>query len=349
MNAQPPALSSDVLSCRFGREGCTLILRRGCPSLWFSCGQCFRFRQEEGEGSERPTSGTASGTPAAETAPDGARWWSGVAKGRPLRLRCLGRAGVDKDGQYAEGTEMFLERVDLHEFFRIWASYFDLGTAYEDMWNALPHTPELAPAWAYGWGMRVLHQELFETTVAFILSANNNVARIAGTVEQLCSRYGHELRRYGRVFSDFPTPEALAEAGEEDIRAAGAGYRSRYVIETAARFAEGFSIPDDMDFDACIAELMTLPGVGLKVAHCIALFALHRLESFPVDRWIRRGLDAYGGSIRDIPSPGYAQQMLFHALRQGVVNTEASDAAPRGTGHSHTCGDCCQEPLDRNE
>ena len=113
---------------------------------------------------------------------------------------------------------------------------------------------------AYTPGMRVLRQPPFETLVSFIISANNNVKRISGIIDVMCERYGAPLDG-GR---DFPLPDTLASLTEAELKDCGAGYRARYIIETAQMVAAGFDLDTvaALPFEEARKELTKLPGVG---------------------------------------------------------------------------------------
>jgi len=204
--------------------------------------------------------------------------------------------------------------------------YFDLQRDYGAIKQSFADDPFLAQGMAYAHGMRVLRQPVFETLISFIISANNNVKRITGIVNKLCRLFGDPI---GDEF-DFPTAERLASLDEEDLKACGAGYRARYIIDTAGMVADGFDLDGiaDMDFEQARQMLTAFAGVGLKVADCVALYALGFLQAFPADVWMSRVLcGAYGYKGKNDKQmrafvdetfgkhAGIAQQFLFHYAR----------------------------------
>lgn len=202
----------------------------------------------------------------------------------------------------------------------------------------LARDPVLAPALREHPGLRLLRQDPWETTVAFLTSANNNVLRIEGIVRGLAERYGEPLEG-GR--HAFPEPDRLARVRESTLRALGLGYRAPFLRDTARLVASG-----DVDvralrgasWEEAREELLRLPGVGPKVADCIALFSLDVDEAFPIDRWVLRAVSEtfFAGAplkpadveafarARWGPDAGLAQQLLFHAvrLRAGAPGTK---------------------------
>lgn len=215
-----------------------------------------------------------------------------------------------------------------------WRHYFDLDRDYEALKATLyERSPDLEDALAFGSGIRILNQDFFEMTMTFILSSNNHIPRIKQLVERLSESYGQPIHRIGeRVFYSFPSPEALAGAQLEDLRQLGLGYRDAYVLETARAItadAKGFEALKKLSFQEAKASLLTLSGVGPKVADCILLFGLGRHEAFPIDTWVKKTLvrryqleaasqkaieafvEARFGDLK-----GFAQQFLFYFERE---------------------------------
>lgn len=181
-------------------------------------------------------------------------------------------------------------------------------------------------------GLRLLRQEPWECLVSFICSANSNIPRISASMEALAQSYGRQLRLDDYVGYTFPTPEKLAEAGEAALRDLKLGFRAKYVARVAEIVALGevkLESLRHLPYQEAKEVLTSLPGVGDKVADCVLLFSLDKLEAFPIDRWVLRAmeewyLDGAKLSYRDIRAwalarwggyAGYAQQYLFHAMR----------------------------------
>lgn len=183
-------------------------------------------------------------------------------------------------------------------------------------------------------GMRILRQPPFETMISYIISAASNIPRISRTVEAISQNYGEEIEFDGRVFYSFPEPEALARATENDLRKLGLGFRAPYVVGAVKAVMSGELDPEGLrytPYQRAKQALMSVKGIGDKVADCILLFSLDKLNAYPVDRWVRRvtGELYFGGGN---PTPlqihrwaeeyfgeyaGYAQQYLFHYWRTG--------------------------------
>ena len=181
-------------------------------------------------------------------------------------------------------------------------------------------------------GLRILRQDPHETLIGFLCSSNKRILQIRVMVAGLAEKLGDPL---GAGLHALPSWAALAAADEAVLRSCALGYRAAFLRGTAQRllvrpcWAEEFT---SLDTAALLAELQTLPGVGPKVAACVALFGFGRLESFPVDTWVVQALsDAYGlrgwkpaqleqfGRAHFGPAAGLAQQYLFSAARHGSL------------------------------
>lgn len=223
----------------------------------FECGQCFRWNENE----------------------DGS--YTGVVKENVINIKMI------NDDVYVKS----FGKDDLKELFHY---YFDMDRDYEQIKKSLRKIDEhMEQSILYGDGIRLLNQDLWETIISFIISANNNIPRIKGIIERISKRYGNKIEWNHIEYYTFPTPEQLGKASVEDLRNLGLGFRDVRVYETAQKVLNG-----EIDFDKLHKEkhtqivrdeLLKLPGVGPKVADCILLFStLKRLDVFPVDVWVRR-------------------------------------------------------------
>lgn len=181
------------------------------------------------------------------------------------------------------------------EFELIWKNYFDLEEDYGKLIASIdPEDSYLTQAAAFGSGIRILRQDLWEMIISFIISQQNHIARIRRCIDLLCQKYGKQCRTdEGTIYYAFPLPQALAKAKEEDLYACNLGYRSRYVKETAASICRGevdLEAIMEMKGEEAAKELQKLCGVGVKVANCVRLFALHHTDAFPVDTHIDKVL-----------------------------------------------------------
>jgi len=172
--------------------------------------------------------------------------------------------------------------------------YFDLNRDYDEIKDKLSKIDNsLKQSIEYGKGIRILNQDLWETIISFIISANNNIPRIKKIIERLCKKYGNEILYNGKSYYTFPTIDQLKDVKISEYRALGLGFRDIRLFETTKMFLNGEVSIEELenikDFNTLRNKLLMLSGVGPKVADCILLFStLKRLEAFPIDVWVRR-------------------------------------------------------------
>ena len=187
----------------------------------------------------------------------------------------------------------------------------------------------------FGYGMRILKQEHWETLVSFIISANNNIPRIIKTVENIARTYGKQIEFQGKSYNLFPKPEVLAEARDEDLKCCGLGFRGKYIKRAAQMISYGeinLEKIGNMDSTSARSELTKIPGVGPKVADCVLLYSYAKADVFPTDIWIKRIVETiYFGKekklheIQDFAKnkygelAGFAQQYLFYYARENKI------------------------------
>lgn len=261
----------------------------GCLDLYqtLDCGQAFRWHEV--------------------VLPDGREVWRGMAQGHTLTL------WQDHDTIFMDCSE--------EEFNSIWRGYFDLDTDYSLMRSKLSALhPVLTEACRYAPGIRILRQDPWEALCSFIISQNNNITRIKGIVERLCALSGRSIVCGEDTLYDFPTVEQLAACTLEDLAPLRAGFRAKYLLDAAQRVQSGeidLSSMYTAPLDEAREQLMTICGVGPKVADCVLLYGFHRMDSFPIDVWMKRAMQLMPTvSPSDFgDAAGIAQQYLFHYSR----------------------------------
>ena len=223
----------------------------------FECGQCFRWNEEL----------------------DGS--YTGVFKNNVLNVK-------------EQNHQIIFDGICDGDIKEIVTKYFDLDRDYDDIKNKLSKIDEpLKNSIDYGSGIRLLNQDLWETTISFIISANNNIPRIKGIIERMAKKYGNKIEWKGNEYYTFPTPEELKDVSVEDYRKLGLGFRDIRLYETTKMILENKvdlqKLRENPDTKEVREQLLTLSGVGPKVADCILLFSdLKRFEVFPIDVWVRR-------------------------------------------------------------
>ena len=171
--------------------------------------------------------------------------------------------------------------------------YFDLKRDYTEIKDYLSKVDNnLKLSIEYGSGIRILNQDLWETIISFIISANNNIPRIKGIIERISEAYGKEIKWNNKKYFTFPTPKELSKASVTDLRNLGLGFRDVRVHDTTQILLNNeldLEELNEMNTEKAREKLLELPGVGPKVADCILLFStLKRFDVFPIDVWVRR-------------------------------------------------------------
>lgn len=221
------------------------------------------------------------------------------------------------------GDEICLEsEYDIDE--QLWVEYFDLRRNYSEIVDNIDREDTfLYNAGQYGRGVRILHQDPFETLISFIISQRKSIPAIKTSIEKICAACGRELGVVeGEKVYAFPTPLELYSVPIEKLEDCSLGYRLPYVMEAARHFYQEPDLLDRMNemSDVELKEmLLEFYGVGDKVASCTMLFGFARLNTFPIDVWIRRALDQkYINGFpfsRYEPYNGIMQQFIFEYYR----------------------------------
>ncbi len=239
--------------------------------------------------------------------------WNGQPDGTYIGIAAGKRAQVEQ-----KGDALFFYGVTEEEFEEFWRGYFDLDFDYGAVRRLVCGNEVLRAAAEFAPGIRILRAEPWETLCSFIISQNNNIPRIKGIIERLCSTFGEEIEGGGY---SFPGADRLAGLKEEDLAPLRCGFRAGYILDAARKVAEG-----EIDLEAlrlapieeARAELQKIRGVGPKVAECVLLYGLHRLEAFPVDVWMKKAMTRlFPEGLPECARPfaGIAQQYLYHYVR----------------------------------
>ena len=257
----------------------------------FDCGQCFRFDPVEDENFDHRV--------------------DGVAFGRSV--------------SFAERDNELYIRSNEEDFNNIWRNYLQLDVDYKaidkKIVKSLPVSDQshMQLAVETGCGIRILRQDPWEALCSFIVSQNNNIPRIKKIISAMSEKYGESL---GSVYT-FPTAKSLFEAGEDEIFALRTGFRAKYIFDAAKKVHTGEldlnEVASAATYEEAAEMLMSVSGVGPKVAACTLLFGFGRTDAFPIDVWIKKviekrfpnGLDptVFGNEA------GIAQQYLFYYER----------------------------------
>lgn len=236
------------------------------PKHIFECGQCFRWNEQQ----------------------DGS--YTGVVGENVLNVK--------KEENKVIVTGMCKDDIE-----KICTDYFDLNTNYEEIKERLSSIDNnLKISIKYGNGIRILNQDNWEALISFIISANNNIPRIKGIIERISKKYGKKIIWNNKEYYTFPTPKELSKASVKNLRELGLGFRDVRVYETTRMINNNIidinNIEKIEDINILREELLKFPGVGPKVADCIMLFSMKKLNVFPIDVWVNRAMiELYGKEI----------------------------------------------------
>ena len=228
----------------------------------FECGQCFRWNKQE----------------------DGS--YTGIFKRNVINVK--------KENCHQGTSLVTIKGICDGNIKDVVEDYFDLNRNYEEIKEKLSKIDDnVKTSIEYGKGIRILNQDLWEMIISYIISANNNIPRIKGIIERLSKTYGDEIEWNGEKYYTFPTPEQLKDVTVADYRKLGTGFRDIRLYETVHMILDKKvdleQLQNEPDTNKVREQLLTLSGVGPKVADCILLFStLKRFEVFPIDVWVRR-------------------------------------------------------------
>lgn len=216
------------------------------------------------------------------------------------------------------GGEFSLECSD-DEWDSLWSSYLDMETDYQAIGDKILSSGDeyLTEAYRAGSGIRILRQDLWEVIISFIISQNNNIKRIKGSIEAFCDKAG--LDQGG--FNAFPYPNDIPE--DFSFANLGLGYRDEYLenmYRCGRKESELLSLLPEKGYEEAREMLLGFKGIGPKVANCICLFGLHHVEAFPVDTHIKQILDGHYSQgfpfDRYEGVAGIVQQYMFYAKQK---------------------------------
>ncbi|MDY6340377.1 MAG: DNA glycosylase [Saccharofermentans sp.] len=260
--------------------------------------------------------------------------------GQAFRIRVIDDAHIElvAYGRYLQiaktAKDTFAFSCSEKEFEDIWKPYLDLGRDYSKIVRSIDKNDEyLMAAAKFGEGIRILKQDIFETTISYIISQRRSIPSITTSVERISKLCGKKIKApkledpfvapLEKEYYAFPTPEELNNLPYKDLENTGVGYRAPYIARAAEEFCSGKLDPDALSAlsdDALYKALTAMYGVGTKVANCVMLFAFARTGRFPVDVWIQRIEDRYYDGHFDCTSypdtAGIMQQFMFYYERR---------------------------------
>jgi N-glycosylase/DNA lyase len=171
-------------------------------------------------------------------------------------------------------------------------------------------------------GLRILEQDPFQCLISFIVSSNSNIQKIKNSLEKISIKFGEKVEFENKEFFLFPKPENLAKASINEIKSCGVGYRAKFIkdaVNMVVLKKIDFENLKKCNYPDAKEEICKIPGVGNKVADCILLFSLNKLESFPLDRWMIRILEKYYSDKFQLETKSITQKQ-YEILHEKIVN-----------------------------
>lgn len=263
------------------------------------CGQCFRWFKEDD-------------------------YYIGVIKDRVIKIR-------------QEDNYLYILSNEIENLEEAVKEYFELEKDYETIEKRISKVDEYVKrAVSNTSGLRHLNQDLFETIISYIISANNNIPRISKSVNEISKRYGKKIVFDNKEYYLFPTPEELKNVTIEEYRECGVGFRDKYIFNTVKSINEGnldLEKIKNLPTELLRKELLALMGIGPKVADCILLFSCGRQEVFPIDVWVERVMKKLYFKEANVSKKeilkysdenfgcdaGIIQQHLFYNIREKLI------------------------------
>lgn len=210
------------------------------------------------------------------------------------------RATLESDGSFTNilsdrvinirqiNDELIVESNKMNNLSDVIREYFDLNRDYNIINKKLIQVdPSLKDVIECCRGYHILNQDPFEMCISYIISQNNNVKRISASINKLCELYGQKVYFNGKVYFLFPTYEKLKELKADDLAELKIGFRDKYIIDFLNKY-DSFNDLDNLSTPDAFNKLLTVKGIGPKVASCILLFGYKRLDVFPIDTWVKQ-------------------------------------------------------------
>ncbi|MEM2098340.1 MAG: DNA glycosylase [Candidatus Bathyarchaeia archaeon] len=229
-------------------------------------------------------------------------WWYGVAVDKAFKVR-------------QKNTELEFVNVD-EEFVK---HYFSLDADYQSVVNTISKDAHIEAALKAFWGLRIIRQDPWECLISYICATYKSIAAIRQMLIKLSEKFGEHIVFDGHDFYTFPVAEKLAQASVKELEACGLGYRAKYVLETSKKACIGeFNLESlrKMSYRDSKKVLLGFSGVGAKVADCVLLFSLGKLEAFPVDVWVKRAIVTH---YAEYFSKGFIQKI---STKKSLSNAE---------------------------
>jgi N-glycosylase/DNA lyase len=190
-----------------------------------------------------------------------------------------------------QGNFLELDSNELKDIDKVVNNYLDLDRDYESINRLISSKNDVIKANIdLCDGYKILNQDKFEMFITYIISQNNNVKRIMGSVDKLSRLYGRKVFFRDKEYYLFPTFDEMKDISLEELKSIGVGFRDSYIRNALDKLKEDSDFLDKIGMMSTVdamKELTNIKGIGTKVASCILLFGYGRLDTFPIDIWVR--------------------------------------------------------------
>ncbi|MFA5247220.1 MAG: DNA glycosylase [Candidatus Micrarchaeia archaeon] len=243
----------------------------------------------------------------------------------------------------ATGKELFFTGTTKEKIVK----FFDLDENYGAILNSIKKAdPKLYSDSKKYFGLRILRQDPWKAAVTFVCSQNNNIPRIRKILGALKEKYGKENSK--NKAKSFPAPAKLAKAKIADLRKIGLGYRAEYIHSLAKNVASGkldFAQLQKMDYEDAFVHLVdNQHGIGPKVADCLLLYGLEKMEAFPTDVWVRKAVERrYGKELREYTE---CQQCRAKEVPYQIIGSFARRKFGKNAGYAQQFLFLCERNLE---
>ena len=171
-------------------------------------------------------------------------------------------------------------------------------------------------------GLKIFRQDPFQCMISFIISSNSNIQKIKNSLEKITEKFGAQVKIQNKEFFLFPKPEKIANASIDEIKTCGVGYRAPFIKQAAKMVVLkkiDFKYLEKCNYHEAKKNICLVPGIGNKVADCILLFSLNKLDAFPLDTWMIKILEKYYSKEFKIETKTITQKQ-YELLHEKIVN-----------------------------
>lgn len=191
-----------------------------------------------------------------------------------------------------DGNKLIVDSSNMDDIEDVIRSYFDLDFDYDFINSKIIDVDSNNKFIVDScFGLKMINEPKLEVCISYILSANNGVPQIRGSLNNISRMFGERVIFRDKEYYLFPTIDKLCSASVSDFRSCKAGFRDKYLYEFIQNVNNGlfdFNLIDSMSSDEALKYLMKCKGIGEKVASCILLFGYHRFDVFPIDTWVKK-------------------------------------------------------------